>query len=388
MNMSVYDDALALHQQHQGKIGTALRVTIKDRADLSLVYTPGVAEVSRLIAKDEQASFTHTMRGRTVAVVSDGSAVLGLGNIGAAAAMPVMEGKAALFKQFGDVDAVPLCIDLHTTEEIVTFVKAIVPSYAGVNLEDIAAPRCLEIEDQLQDIGIPVFHDDQHGTAIVVSAAVRNAAKVVGKPYASLKVVISGAGAAGLAVAQMLLGLDRKDLSYMQVEGTDHVADVVLVDSKGIVSKDRADLDHYKREILKFSNLENKSGSLADAMQKADVFIGVSRAGLVKPEMVQAMAKDAIVLALQAGAAIAGTGRSDFANQVNNSLVFPGFFKGMLRAKAKRVSVLMKQAASQALADFTVPTKEAVLPTMFDAGVADAVANAVAAQAQKEGDVR
>lgn len=391
--MDVYQESVELHRKKKGKLGIESRIIVKDKSDLSLVYTPGVAQVCREIARDEQESFELTWRGRTVAVVSDGSAVLGLGNIGAAAGMPVMEGKAMLFKKFGEVDAIPLCIDLHTADEIVNFVRAIAPSFGGINLEDIAAPICFEVEDRLQDIGIPVTHDDQHGTAIVVTAALINAAKVVGKRFEDLTVVISGAGAAGLAIAQMLLSLDRVKGKLVEVVGR-RVAELIILDSKGVISEMSGGL---KAEFAKITNRSRKSGGLTEAIVGADAFIGVSKGGIMTAEMVASMNKDAIVLGMAnpdpeilpdiakaAGAAVVGTGRSDYPNQVNNSLVFPGLFKGLLAAHATKESVRVRQAAVEALAGFVVPTADKILPSMFDPGQADAIAYAVVKAVEDE----
>ncbi len=391
----IYTQSVELHRKYKGKLGVQSIVEVKDRTALSLVYTPGVAQVCREIARDKNESFELTWRGRSVAVISDGSAVLGLGNIGAEAAMPVMEGKALLFKQFGGVDAVPLCIDLHTADEIVSFVKAVAPSFGGINLEDITSPLCIEVEDRLQDIGIPVVHDDQHGTAIVVSAALLNAAKVVGKKYEDLKIVISGAGSAGLAIAQMLLSYERKGNSLVKVEGGRSVGDVIILDSKGIINEDSGE---WKGVFAKFTNNDKKTGDLAEAMKGADAFIGVSKGGIVTASMVATMAKDSIVLAManpdpeilpdeakKGGARIVGTGRSDFNNQINNSLVFPGLFRGMLDAHATKVSTGIKQAARDALASSIEPTDEAILPPMFTQGIPELIAKAVAEQVRKEG---
>lgn len=393
----VYLKAVKLHEKNQGKLQVAARILVRDRTDLSLVYTPGVAQVSREVAHDLSRSFDLTWRGRTVAVVSDGSAVLGLGNIGAEAAMPVMEGKALLFKEFGDVDAVPLCIDLHTADDIVHFVKAIAPSFGGINLEDIAAPLCIEVEDRLQNIGIPVVHDDQHGTAIVVSAALMNAATAIGKKYEDLRVVISGAGSAGLAISQMLLSLDRKDGKLVRIEGQ-RVRDVTIVDSKGIIVPGREGVTGWKDVFASVTNPEKRSGGLADAMKGMDVFIGVSHGGLLTAEMVRSMAEKAVVLAManpdpeilpdearRGGAVIVGTGRSDYPNQINNSLVFPGLFRGLLAARATGVSAGVKQAARDALASSITPTTEAILPPMFADGVPERIAEAVALRVRKEG---
>lgn len=384
----VYQQAVEFHREHQGKLGVTPTVSVQTKADLSLVYTPGVAQVCREVAKNPEESFKLTMRGRSVAVISDGSAVLGLGNIGAVAAMPVMEGKALLFKQFGGVDAVPIVVDLHTADELVNFVKAIAPSFGGINLEDIAAPICFEVEDRLQDLGIPVVHDDQHGTAMVVTAALMNAAKVVGKRFEDLTVVISGAGAAGLAIAQMLLSLDRENGKLVEVSGR-RVKEVIILDSKGVITEAGGGL---KAEFAKITNQSGKKGGLAEAIVNADAFIGVSKGGIMTAEMVGAMAKDAIVLGMAnpdpeilpdvakaAGAAVVGTGRSDYPNQVNNSLIFPGLFKGLLSARIPRETVAIRQAAAVALAGLVEPTADKILPSMFDPGVAETIAHAVEA---------
>jgi malate dehydrogenase (oxaloacetate-decarboxylating) len=396
----VYSESVELHRKNRGKLGVAPTVAVKDRADLSLVYTPGVAQVSREVAKDKNQSFELTWRGRTVAVVSDGSAVLGLGNIGAEAAMPVMEGKSLLFKQFGNVDAVPLCIDLHDADGIVNFVTAVAPSFGGINLEDITSPLCIEVEDRLQDIGIPVVHDDQHGTAMVVSAALMNAAHVIGKKYEDLSVVISGAGSAGLAITQMLLSLDRQEGKLVEIPGR-RVKDVILVDSKGIIISGRDGVTGWKETFAHVTNSEKRSGDLANAMKGMDAFVGVSQGGLVTADMVATMAHDSIVLAManpdpeilpdeakKGGARIVGTGRSDYANQINNSLVFPGLFRGLLDAHATKISIGIKQAARDALATSIVPTADAILPPMFTNGVPEKIATAVAAEAVREGLVR
>lgn len=382
----VYQQSVEFHREHQGKLGVTPTVSVQTKADLSLVYTPGVAQVCREVAANPEESFKLTMRGRSVAVVSDGSAVLGLGNIGAVAAMPVMEGKALLFKQFGGVDAVPICVDLHTADELVNFVRAIAPSFGGINLEDIAAPICFEVEDRLQDLGIPVVHDDQHGTAMVVTAALMNAAKVVKKNFEDLTVVISGAGAAGLAIAQMLLSLDRENGKLIEVSGR-RVKEVIILDSKGVITEAGGGL---KGEYAKITNQSGKKGGLAEAVIGADAFIGVSKGGIMTTEMVSSMAPDAIVLGMAnpepeilpdvakaAGAAVVGTGRSDYPNQVNNSLIFPGLFKGLLSARIPRETVTIRQAAVAALAGLVEPTADKILPSMFDAGVAETIAKAV-----------
>lgn len=374
----IYTESVEFHRKNKGKIGIESRVEVKDKNDLSLVYTPGVAQVCREIVRDPNESFELTWRGRTVAVISDGSAVLGLGNIGALAAMPVMEGKALLFKKFGGVDAIPICVDLHTADELVKFVTGIAPSFGGINLEDIAAPICFEVEDRLQNLGIPVVHDDQHGTAITVSAALMNAAKVVGKRYKDLRVVISGAGAAGLAIARML----------------DSVHDLIILDSKGIITENSGGL---KGKLAKITNKEHKIGGLAQALVGADAFIGVSKGGILTREMVGVMAKDSIVIGMAnpepeilpdearaGGAMVVGTGRSDYPNQINNSLVFPGLFKGLLESHATHVTLGVKQAARDALASFIEPTVDKILPSMFDPGQADVIAEAVVAQVKKE----
>lgn len=393
----VYQDSVALHKKYQGKLGVQSLISVKSRQDLSLAYTPGVAEPCRVIAKDPQASYDLTMRGRTVAVISDGSAVLGLGNIGAEAAMPVMEGKSLLMKEFAGVDSIPLVIATQETEEIIKFVKHVAPSFAGINLEDIAAPRCFEVEDALQDIGIPAFHDDQHGTAIVVTAALKNAAKVVGKPFSSLKVVMIGAGAAGLATAKMLLGLDGPWSALRQLEGIEHIAELKLVDTRGIVYPSRPDVssahNRYKAALLPFAHTPDQSGDLAAALIGADVVIGVSGPNLVTTEMVKAMAKDAIVFAMAnpmpeilpddakaGGAAVVATGRSDFANQVNNVLAFPGVFKAVIDARLTKITTEMKYAAAEALAALVpAPHETAILPDPFQEGIAESVAKAMIA---------
>ena len=345
--------------------------------DLSIAYTPGVASVSTEIARDVALSFELTNRANTVAVVTDGSAVLGLGNIGPEAAMPVMEGKAVLFKALADVDSVPICLATQDVDEIVRTVELLAPSFGGINLEDISAPRCFEIEDRLQDLGIPVFHDDQHGTAVVTLAALINSARVTGRRLEDLKVVFSGAGAAGIATARLLHEAG--------------VRDMVLVDSRGVVHSGRTDLTPIKKSILQITNPNGVSGGLADALVGADAFVGVSKAGIVTPEMVRSMAPDPIVmamanpvpeimpdLAIGAGAAVVGTGRSDFPNQINNVLAFPGIFRGALDARAPRITTTMKVAAAEALAGLvTDPGNERVLPWALDDKVAPAVAEAV-----------
>ena len=393
----VYQQSLDLHKKHQGKLGVQSLISVKNRDDLSLAYTPGVAEPCRVIAKDPAASFELTMRGRTIAVISDGSAVLGLGNIGAAAAMPVMEGKSLLMKEFGGVDSIPLVIDTQDTDEIVKFVKQVAPSFAGINLEDIAAPRCFDVEDQLQDIGIPVFHDDQHGTAIVVTAALQNAAKVVGKPFSSLKVVMIGAGAAGLATAKMLLGLDGTWSSLRQLETIECIAELRLVDSRGIVHPSRSDSTEQKNKfkvaLLPFANIVDQGGDLLAALNDADVVIGVSGPNLLNADMIRTMAPKAIVFAMAnpqpeilpdeaklGGAMVVATGRSDYANQVNNVLAFPGVFRAVIHARLPRITTEMKYAAATALSQMVAsPSTEEILPDPFRPGLAEQVADAIIA---------
>lgn len=368
--------ALDSAQKHGGEITTALSVSLETKDDLSTAYTPGIAAVCEHIRDDADAVYTHTIKQHTVAVVSDGSAVLGLGNIGPRAALPVMEGKSALFKRFANIDAWPIVLDTQDTQEIIAAVKAIAPGFGGINLEDISAPRCFEIEEALQDIGIPVFHDDQHGTAIVVRAALVNAAKVAGKEFSALKVVINGAGAAGIAITELL------DIPH-----------TTMCDSKGIIGEYRSDLNDAKKRIAQKTNPEKREGTLEDALKGADVFIGVSVAGALKPQWVKEMASDAIIMAmanpvpeimpdeaLAAGALVVATGRSDFPNQVNNVLAFPGVFKGALAARAPRITHEMKIAAADALASLIPnPTPEKIIVGPFDADVAGVVAEAVKA---------
>lgn len=387
----IYAQAVELHQKYQGKLEVRSRVPVANRQDLSLAYSPGVAEPSRVIAANPAAAMDLTWRGRTVAVISDGSAVLGLGNIGPLAALPVMEGKAVLLKEFGGVDAVPIVIDTQDSQEIIKFVKQIAPSFAGINLEDIAAPRCFEIEEALQDIGIPVFHDDQHGTAIVVAAALHNAAKVVGKTYADLKVVIIGAGAAGLATTKMLLGLECMGNSCQLLTGVDRVADVIVVDSVGAIEPSRTDLNANKQALVSVTNQRRVAGSAAAAVAGADVVIGVSKPGTITPEMIKSMAPQPIVFAMAnptpeimpdeataAGAVIVATGRSDYPNQINNVLAFPGVFKAVITARLPKITTAMKIAAARALAGMvSEPTATQVLPEPFNPAIAQTVAEAI-----------
>ncbi len=370
--------ALELHEKYKGKITTSLRDKEElNRDKLSAYYSPGVGAVSQAIAENPADLPKYTWTNNLVAVISDGSAILGLGNLGPKAAMPVMEGKALLFKHFADVDAVPIVLDVHEPEEIIATVKAIAPSFGAINLEDIAAPKCFEIEERLKaELDIPVFHDDQHGTAVVVLAGLINAAKVTGRNLADCKFVVIGAGAAGTAIIKLLNLYGAKN--------------IVAVDSRGIVGKSRTDLNAEKTALLEYVDA-SQSGSIEDAITDADVFIGVSRAGLLTPELVQKMTKDPIVFALanpvpeimpdvakQAGVAIIGTGRSDFPNQVNNSLAFPGIFRGALDHGVKKITDQHKLAAAEALANLVEnPTVDKVVPTAFDEGVVEAVANVI-----------
>ena len=370
--------ALELHEKYKGKIMTSLRDKEElNRDKLSAYYSPGVGAVSQAIAENPADLPKYTWTNNLVAVISDGSAILGLGNLGPKAAMPVMEGKALLFKHFADVDAVPIVLDVHEPEEIIATVKAIAPSFGAINLEDIAAPKCFEIEERLKaELDIPVFHDDQHGTAVVVLAGLINAAKLTGRNLADCKFVVIGAGAAGTAIIKLLNLYGAKN--------------IVAVDSRGVVGKSRTDLNAEKTALLEYVDA-SQSGSIEDAITDADVFIGVSRAGLLTPELVQKMAKDPIVFALanpvpeimpdvakQAGVAIIGTGRSDFPNQVNNSLAFPGIFRGALDHGVKKITDQHKLAAAEALANLVEnPTVDKVVPTAFDEGVVEAIANVI-----------
>ena len=374
--------ALEMHREHQGKLETVSRVKLETRDDLSTAYTPGVAEPCRKIHANPDDVYTYTLKGRTIAVVSDGSAVLGLGNIGAQAAIPVMEGKAVLFKEFGGVDAVPVCLDTQDTEEIIHTVKNIAPCFGGINLEDIASPRCFEIERRLEEeLPIPVFHDDQHGTGIVVTAALLNALKVVGKKIEEVKIVLNGPGAAGTAIIKMMLAAGAK---Y-----------IIACDENGILYKDRGvGIADHKEMLCTITNPEDLRGTLADALVGADVFVGVSVGGALKPEMIKTMAKDPIVFAMAnptpeimydeakaAGVRVMGTGRSDFPNQINNVLAFPGIFKGALEARARDITPEMKVAAAEAIASVIAPEEldeEFIIPSIFDRRVTEAVAKAVA----------
>src|SRR3989344_4428377 len=394
MKMNLGEESLKLHEKHKGKLATKSKVAVNTKQDLSLVYTPGVAEVCRAIAANPGDVYKYTMKLNSVVVVSDGSAVLGLGNIGAEAAIPVMEGKSVLFKELANIDSFPICIKSQDDDEIISIVKNIAPVFGGINLEDIAAPRCFKIEDALQDIGIPVMHDDQHGTATVVLAALINAAKVVDKKIEDLKIVVNGAGAAGTAVTKILLcvGIDRKICTSAK--------EIVLCDSKGVIYAGRGDLNEFKQQMAKITNTSKRKGTLKDALKGADVFIGVSAANLLKADDLKVMNKDAIVFAManpipeimpdeaKKVAAIVGTGRSDFPNQINNSLGFPGIFRGALDSKATRINNEMKIAAANALAKCVEPTKDNILPYTLDKNVVPKVAAAVAKMAKETGVCR
>lgn len=378
--MTNSEKALKMHEEWHGKIETCAKSHVNSREDLAIAYTPGVAEPCKVIARDPEAAYTYTMKSNTVAVVSDGSAVLGLGNIGALAAMPVMEGKAVLFKEFGGVNAVPICLDTQDTEEIIKSVVNIAPAFGGINLEDISAPRCFEIEERLKELlDIPVFHDDQHGTAIVVLAGIINAMKVTGKDKESAKVVVNGAGSAGVAITKLLLTYGFKD--------------VTMCDISGILGKGSQNLNRMQQKMVEVTNLEQKTGTLADALKGADIFVGVSAPNIVTQDMVASMNKDAILFAMAnpvpeimpdiakaAGAKVVGTGRSDFPNQVNNVVAFPGIFKGALEGRATAITEEMKLATAKAIAGL-VPDEELnennILPEAFDPRVADVVSRAV-----------
>lgn len=390
--MDYYKKALEMHQEHKGKIEVVSKVPVKTREDLSIAYTPGVAEPCREIAKNPAAAYTYTAKGNLVAVVSNGTAVLGLGNIGAAASQPVMEGKAILFKEFGGVDAFPICLDTQDPEKVIEAVRLMAPVFGGINLEDISSPNCFYIEETLEkELDIPVFHDDQHGTAIVVTAALLGALRVVKKDIDSIKVVVNGPGAAGTAIIKMMLAAGVKN--------------VIACDENGILYKDRGvGIQDHKKMLCEITNKENLRGDLSDAIKGADVFIGVSVAGALKPEMAKTMAKDAIVFAMAnptpeilpdeakaAGVRVIGTGRSDFANQINNVLAFPGVFKGALSVRARDINTAMKVAAAHAIADLVSDeerSEDYIIPGAFDPRVAQAVADAVAKAARETGVAR
>ncbi len=391
--MNYFEESLNLHRTLKGKIRVSPKMDVRSKDDLSLVYSPGVAEPCRAIAANPDDVYKYTIKSNTVAIVSDGSAVLGLGDIGALASIPVMEGKAMLFKRFANIDAFPICLDTQDTDKIVETVKLIAPVFGGVNLEDISAPRSFEIESRLQDIGIPVFHDDQHGTAIVTLAGLLNSSKLVGKKMEDLKVVINGAGAAGIAIARLLKAVDNPDSPLATP-----VKDIVMCDSKGIIHSGRDNLNYAKQAALEFTNAENKTGTLQDALVGADVFIGVSMPNLMDRNDVATMAKDSIIFAMAnpvpeimpdeakaGGAAIVGTGRSDLPNQINNVLGFPGIFRGALDARAPRITPNMKLAAARAIADhLREPTYDQVIPPTLDEQVAWRVADEVRRVAEDE----
>lgn len=378
--MTNSEKALKLHEEWNGKIETVSKAAVKSREDLALAYTPGVAEPCKVIAENPEAAYTYTIKSNTVAVVSDGSAVLGLGNIGPLAAMPVMEGKAVLFKEFGGINAFPICLDTQDTEEIIETVVRIAPAFGGINLEDISAPRCFEIEERLKErLSIPVFHDDQHGTAIVVLAGIINALKVTGKKKETAKVVVNGAGSAGIAITRLLLTYGFKH--------------IILCDKAGMICEGMEGLNWMQEKMAKVTNLEKRTGSLADALRGADIFVGVSAPGIVTPEMVASMNHDAILFAManpvpeimpdlarEAGARVVGTGRSDFPNQVNNVLIFPGIFRGALEGRACAITEEMKLAAAEAIASLVSEEELSdvnILPAAFDPRVADVVSQAV-----------
>lgn len=378
--MTINEKALEMHKEWNGKIETTAKSKVKSREDLAIAYTPGVAEPCKVIAQDKEAAYQYTMKANTVAVVSDGSAVLGLGNIGPHAAMPVMEGKAVLFKEFGGVNAVPICLDTQDTEEIIKAVTYLAPGFGGINLEDISAPRCFEIEERLKaTLDIPVFHDDQHGTAIVVLAGIINGLKVVGKKKEDCKVVVNGAGSAGVAITKLLLTYGFKN--------------VIMCDKVGIVSKDTEGLNWMQQKMTEVTNPNNETGLLADAMKGADIFVGVSAPNIVTEDMVKSMNKDSILFAManptpeimpdvakKAGARVVGTGRSDFPNQVNNVVAFPGIFKGALEGRATQITEKMKLAAANAIASLVDDkdlNEDNIMPEAFDPRVAEIVAKAV-----------
>lgn len=380
--MTINEQSLALHEELKGKISTEAKCKVNSREALALAYTPGVAEPCKAIAANPEEVYRYTIKSNTVAVISDGSAVLGLGNIGAAAAMPVMEGKCVLFKEFGGVNAFPICLDTQDTEEIIKTIVNIAPAFGGINLEDISAPRCFEIEERLKKLlPIPVFHDDQHGTAIVVLAGIINGLKVVGKKKEDCQVVVNGAGSAGIAIAKLLLRYGFKKL--------------ILCDKVGILSKNTPDLNPVQKQMMEVTNLENKEGLLADALKGADIFVGVSAPNIVTEEMVASMNSDSILFAManpvpeimpdlakKAGARVVGTGRSDFPNQVNNVVAFPGIFRGALEGRAPQITEEMKLAAAEAIAGLVAPeelSEDNIMPQPFDPRVCDVVSAAVKA---------
>lgn len=378
--MTTNEKALQMHEQWNGKLEISAKAKVNSREDLAIAYTPGVAEPCKVIAQDQEAAYKYTMKANTIAVISDGSAVLGLGNIGAYAAMPVMEGKAVLFKEFGGVNAVPICLDTQDTEEIIRTIVNIAPAFGGINLEDISAPRCFEIEERLKELlDIPVFHDDQHGTAIVVLAGIINALKVTGKQKEACQIVVNGAGSAGIAITKLLL--------------TYGFCHVTMCDINGIISKDSPNLNWMQKKMTEVTNLDGKKGTLADALQGADIFVGVSAPNIVTKEMVASMNKDSILFAManpvpeimpdlakEGGARVIGTGRSDFPNQVNNVVAFPGIFKGALEGRATQITEEMKLAAAEAIASLVSDedlSDTNILPEAFDPRVADVVSKAI-----------
>lgn len=378
--MTQSEKALSMHEKWNGKLDTVAKSKVNSREDLAIAYTPGVAEPCKVIAQNKEAAYTYTWKANTIAVVSDGSAVLGLGNIGPHAAMPVMEGKCVLFKEFGNVNAVPICLDTQDTEEIIKAVKYLAPGFGGINLEDISAPRCFEIEERLKaELDIPVFHDDQHGTAIVVLAGIINSLRVTGKKKEECRVVVNGAGSAGVAITKLLLTYGFKN--------------VLMCDREGIIGKDYPNLNWMQKKMTEVTNLSNEKGTLADALKGADIFVGVSAPNIVTPEMVASMNKDSILFAMAnpvpeimpdvakaAGARIVGTGRSDFPNQVNNVIAFPGIFKGALEGRATQITEEMKLAAATALAALVSDEElndDFIMPEAFDPRVADVVSTAV-----------
>lgn len=378
--MTQSEKALSMHEKWNGKLDTVAKSKVNSREDLAIAYTPGVAEPCKVIAQNKEAAYTYTWKANTVAVVSDGSAVLGLGNIGPHAAMPVMEGKCVLFKEFGNVNAVPICLDTQDTEEIIKAVKYLAPGFGGINLEDISAPRCFEIEERLKaELDIPVFHDDQHGTAIVVLAGIINSLRVTGKKKEECRVVVNGAGSAGVAITKLLLTYGFKN--------------VLMCDREGIIGKDYPNLNWMQKKMTEVTNLSNEKGTLADALKGADIFVGVSAPNIVTPEMVSSMNKDSILFAMAnpvpeimpdvakaAGARIVGTGRSDFPNQVNNVIAFPGIFKGALEGRATQITEEMKLAAATALAALVSDEElndDFIMPEAFNPRVADVVSTAV-----------
>lgn len=381
-----YQASIDLHKRLKGKIEITNKAVVSSKDDLAVVYSPGVAQPCIEIKDDPEKVYEYTMKGNTIAIVSDGSAVLGLGNIGAEAAIPVMEGKAMLFKQFGNIDAFPICLDTQNSREIIETVKRIAPVFGGINLEDISAPRCFEIEAALQEIGIPVFHDDQHGTAIVTLAGLLNSCKVLGKKIEELRVVINGAGSAGIAIAKLLSCISLNPNYCFSV------GELIMCDSKGIIHKNRKNLSDVKKDVLIFSNANNLEGSLQDAVKNADVFIGVSKGNLLSADDIKTMNINPVIFALanphpeimpeeafKGGAAIVATGRSDYPNQVNNVLVFPGIFRGALDGRSKKITTEMKLAAAYSLADCVEnPTRDKIIPSSFDEGIALKVSASVA----------